>query len=258
MNSWNKFLLKSIAPLFLAFVMMTPLSWADTLNIAVASNFATTAELVGDAFEKSSGHTVRFIRGSSGKHYAQIRNGAPFDVFLSADQQRPRRLLEEGHGVEGSLVTYAQGQLALWTPTTDLLLDENYLLNTVSLSHLSMANPRLAPYGMAATELLRRLKVHECLQPKLVMGENVGQAFQFVYSGNADAGLVAYSQILALESRSMGSHWLIPNHYYSPIKQDMILLSNSSASHEFLSFMFSKTVAQILLDSGYNLPGEAP
>ena len=169
-------------------------AYAETLNVAVASNFVAAMQHIKRAFEGNSAHELRIIRGSSGKHYAQITNGAPFDVFLSADQGRPRRLVEEGLAEESGLSTYALGQLALWSRKKDLELDRDYLSNTSNYRVIAIANPRLAPYGQAAAELFSSLGVESLVSGRLVMGENIAQAFQFAFSGNADLGLVAYSQ----------------------------------------------------------------
>jgi len=214
---------------------------------------------VEQAFEVSSEHEIRIIRGSSGKHYAQIRNGAPFDIFLSADQLRPRRLVEEGFAVKSSLTTYAHGQLALWSRVDDLPLDREYLLNTDNYRVIAMANPRLAPYGQAALEVFSSLGLEALVREKLVMGENIAQAFQFAFSGNADLGLVAYSQALSPNMLGQqGSVWLVPSELHQPIKQDMVILSDSPAALEFASYMKSSAVQDILLSGGYLLPEGAP
>lgn len=231
---------------------------AETLNVAVASNFVAAMQRIEEAFEGNSEHEVRLIRGSSGKHYAQIRNGAPFDIFLSADQLRPRRLVEEGIAKESDLTTYAQGQLALWSRQNDVQLGREYLLNTSNYGVIAIANPRLAPYGQAATEVFSHLGLESQLSQRLVMGENIAQAFQFAFSGNADIGLIAYSQAISPNMRGMGSVWLVPSELHLPIKQDMVILSDSSAALEFAAFMKSDTVRDILLTSGYLLPDGAP
>jgi molybdate transport system substrate-binding protein len=231
---------------------------AETLNVAVASNFVAAMQRIEEAFEGNSEHEVRLIRGSSGKHYAQIRNGAPFDIFLSADQLRPRRLVEEGIAKESDLTTYAQGQLALWSRQNDVQLSREYLSNTSNYGVIAIANPRLAPYGQAATEVFSHLGLESQLSQRLVMGENIAQAFQFAFSGNADIGLIAYSQAISPNMRGMGSVWLVPSELHLPIKQDMVILSDSSAALEFAAFMKSDTVRDILLASGYLLPDGAP
>ncbi|MFT7472527.1 MAG: molybdate transport system substrate-binding protein [Kiritimatiellia bacterium] len=233
-------------------------AFGETLNVAVASNFVAAMLRIEQAFEGNSEHEVRLIRGSSGKHYAQISNGAPFDIFLSADQFRPRRLVEEGLARESDLTTYAQGQLALWSRENDLQLGREYLLNTDNYDVIAIANPRLAPYGQAATEVFSYLGLKPLVSERLVMGENIAQAFQFVFSGNADLGLVAYSQAMSPNLRGTGSVWLVPSELHQPIKQDMVVLSDSTAAVEFAAFMKSDTVRDILLSSGYLLPEGAP
>jgi molybdate transport system substrate-binding protein len=233
-------------------------AFAETLNVAVASNFVAAMQRIQRAFEANSEHEIRLIRGSSGKHYAQISNGAPFDVFLSADQLRPRRLAEEGIAEESDIATYAHGQLALWSRQNDLQLGREYLLNTDNYDVIAIANPRLAPYGQAATEVFRYLDLEPVISHRLVMGENIAQAFQFVFSGNADLGLVAYSQAMSPNLRDKGSVWLVPGELHQPIKQDMVILSDSTAADEFAAFMNSNTVRDILLSSGYLLPQGTP
>lgn len=226
---------------------------AETLNVAVASNFAGAAESIKTAFESQSQHRIQLIRGSSGKHYAQIRSGAPFDVFLSADQLRPQRLVEEGRALASSLQTYAVGQLALWSAQQSLPLSAEYLLDSSNYNTIAIANPRLAPYGLAAQELFDFLQLDPAASGQLVIGENIAQAFQFAYSGNADLALVAHSQTLAPNVQG-GSAWLVPSHYHRPVRQDMVLLRNSDAGQEFVAFMSSDLVGQLLLQHGYLLP----
>ena len=233
-------------------------AWAETLNVAVASNFIAAMGHIKLAFEDNSEHKLRIIRGSSGKHYAQITNGAPFDIFLSADQRRPRRLVEEGLAKESGLTTYAHGQLALWSKQNNLQLNREYLLNTNNYCVIAIANPRLAPYGKAANELLSILGLESLVREKVVMGENIAQAFQFAFSANADLGLVAYSQTESPNLRGQGSVWLVPSNLHRPIKQDMVILTDSAAALEFSSFMKSAVVRAILLTSGYLLPEVAP
>jgi molybdate transport system substrate-binding protein len=232
--------------------------YAETLNVAVASNFVAAMQHIKRAFEGNSAHELRIIRGSSGKHYAQITNGAPFDVFLSADQGRPRRLVEEGLAEESGLSTYALGQLALWSRKKDLELDRDYLSNTSNYHVIAIANPRLAPYGQAAAELFSSLGVESLVSGRLVMGENIAQAFQFAFSGNADLGLVAYSQTESPNLSGQGSVWLVPSELHQPIKQDMVILIDSAAAFEFSSFMKSAVVRDILLTNGYLLPEATP
>jgi len=236
------------------FVMnLSSAAYADRLNVAVASNFAAPMEEIKKAFESGSNHELVIIRGSSGKHYAQIRNGAPFDVFLSADQARPLRLMEEGIAIPGTLGTYAMGRLALWSREEDLELGKEYLLNTANYETLAIANPRLAPYGQAANEVLDAIGLEAGVNTRMVMGENIAQTFQFVYSGNADIGLVAYSQTLSPTVRGRGSSWLVPSELHQDIRQDMVLLKDSLAAREFAAFMNSDAVRDIFISQGYVL-----
>lgn len=246
-----------------AAVATLAVAWAghahsDTLNVAVASNFIAAMESIEEAFESQSSHEIRLIRGSSGKHYAQIRSGAPFDVFLSADQLRPRRLVEEGSALPTSLGTYAQGQLALWSRQEGLMLDDKYLLDSNDYRTIAIANPRLAPYGQAAQEYFDYLQFDPRERGQLVLGENIAQTLQFAYSGNADLALVAYSQTLALTDQQAGSVWLVPAAAHEPIRQDMVLLSDTPAAWEFAAFMASKAVEALLLQHGYLLPEASP
>ncbi|MDG1027055.1 MAG: molybdate ABC transporter substrate-binding protein [Gammaproteobacteria bacterium] len=232
-------------------LILSPAAYGDRLNVAVASNFAAPMEEIKKVFESRSEHELVIVRGSSGKHYAQIRNGAPFDVFLSADQARPQRLLEEGIAIQGTLGTYALGRLALWSRKNGLNLGREYLSNTDNYETLAIANPRLAPYGLAAAEVLEAIGLQSDLNIKMVTGENIAQTYQFVYSGNADIGLVAYSQTLSPAVRGQGSSWLVPSEYHHAIRQDMVLLTESLAAREFAAFMDSDLAREILTDQGY-------
>jgi|FLOH01.1.fsa_nt_gi molybdate transport system substrate-binding protein len=235
-------------------ILSSPLVSADSLNIAVASNFAPAMEAIKQAFERQSGHQLKLIRSSSGKLYAQISNGAPFDLFLSADQQRPQRLEQEGRSISGSRQTYAMGRLVLWSGAAGLSASAALLESGDKTQKIAIANPKLAPYGKAAMEVLSALNLLEQVQTKAVWGENVGQTFQFAFSGGAEAGFVAYSQALAAPESGSSSYWLIPDSLYQPIRQDMVLLTDSIAGRELVEFMRGEAVAEILLRSGYLLP----
>lgn len=235
-------------------VLSAPLASAEGINVALASNFAPTMEKIKQAFELQSEHRLKLIKSSSGKLYAQIRNGAPFDVFLSADQQRPARLEEEGYIVTGSRQTYAIGRLALWSRDPTMTASARLLQDSARYQKLAIANPRLAPYGEAAMEVLSALDLQERVAGKLVMGENVAQAFQFAFSGGAELGFVAYSQVMSAPETGANSHWLIPDFLYQPIRQDMVLLNDSVASRELEQFMAGDVAAEILRNNGYALP----
>lgn len=172
-------------------------------------------------FERETGYEVTISAASSGKLYAQIVNGAPYDVFFSADQKMPRLLVEKGLAVSSSVYTYATGVLALWS-NRDNTLDVETRLTNGDFSRIAVANPKLAPFGQAAMEVLEYLDVEQDVEGKLVMGENVAQAFTFVFSQNVDMGFVALSQVLVMNNNQTLTYWQIPSHYHSPIRQDMV------------------------------------
>lgn len=227
---------------------------ADEIRVAVASNFRLAMEEAAALFERESDHRVTLIFGSTGKHYAQIINGAPFDAFFAADAERPRRLEREGRTVPGSRFTYAVGQVVLWSADESLVDEEGRVLADGQFRHLAIANPELAPYGAAARGALLALGLWERLQEKLVRGENIGQAFQFVVSGNAELGLVARSQLAAPGSAFGGSSWAPPRSLYPPIEQQAVLLRDSSAGRAFMAFMQGGRIAGILREYGYDSP----
>jgi molybdate transport system substrate-binding protein len=228
-------------------------STAD-LNVAVASNFAPTLEVIAARFEDRTGLTVTLSPGSTGKHYAQIVHGAPFDLFLAADADRPQRLEAEGLAVSGSRFTYAIGQLVLWSPDPDVVDELGAVLATGEFRYLALANPDLAPYGSAAREVLAALGLWSALESRMVRGENVTQAFQFVRSGNAQLGFVALSQLRQGGSEFGGSRWRIPRALYRPIDQQAVLLRESSAGRAFLAFMRSEEALQLITEYGYLRP----
>jgi len=230
-----------------------PVSAAE-LRIAVASNFAEPADALAKVFEQQSTHTVLLSIGSTGKHYAQITHGAPFDLFFAADAVRPLRLEYEGHAVGGTRYTYAYGKLVLWSPTPGFVDDEGNVLERGGFQHLAIANPQFAPYGMAARDVLEVRRLWDALQPKLVRGENIGQAYQYVSSGNAELGFVAYSQVKRPGKPVTGSMWDIPDDMYAPIRQQAVLLRDSPAAREFLAFVRSDRALKIIRDYGYDTP----
>jgi molybdate transport system substrate-binding protein len=226
---------------------------ADTALVAVAANFAKPAQQLIDRFAAETGHEIKISTGSTGNLAAQIRNGAPFAVFLSADERRPAELESEGMAVAGSRFTYAAGKLVLWgTDPRWVLLDPSTSLTDPELKRLAIANPELAPYGRAAQEALTALGTWEAVQPKLVRGEDVGQVFQFVASGNADLGFLALSQVLD----QSGSRWEVPPELYSPILQQAVLLGpgkDSEAAKAFLDFLRSEPAREIIRAAGYGV-----
>jgi molybdate transport system substrate-binding protein len=230
---------------------------AEDLNIAVAANFVSTFTELRASFEQSSGHRLRVSAGSSGRFYAQIKNGAPFDLFFSADQTKPQRLEAEGLVVPGSRMTYAIGALALWSANPELVTDGAEVLRRGEFNKLALANPRLAPYGVAAVEVLTQLGLREATQGKWVQGENIAQTYQFVSTGNAELGFVALSQITTAGQPMPGSAWLIPAQLYQPIKQDVVLLRRGQASvaaQALLAYVQSAAAQEIIEAHGYIWP----
>jgi molybdate transport system substrate-binding protein len=227
---------------------------ADEIRVAVASNFADTMREITGRFEQQSGHNVTLVFGSTGMHYAQIRNGAPFDAFFAADVKRPKLLEEEGITLADSRFTYAVGKVVLWSPNADYVDPAGEVLEQGDFRHLALANPKLAPYGRAAREVLEKRGQWRNLQDRIVRGENVGQAFQFVNSGNAELGFVAWSQIKRPGRPLAGSWWEIPQALYSPIEQQAVLLNANSVARDFLSFVRGNEALRIIGAYGYGTP----
>lgn len=227
-------------------------SLAEDIHVAVASNFRPVMQKLVSIYELQSSNNVSISAGSTGKHYAQIINGAPFDLFFAADTERPRLIEENKLGIEGSRFTYALGKLVLWNPSSSIVNQSTLELD--NFKYLSIANPRLAPYGRAAEQTIQKLSLSEMLQPKLVKGENVSQAFQFVESGSADLGFVAYSHLLSHGLVDKDNFWLVPNNFYDKIEQQVIVIRESEAAIDFLTFITSPTAQQIITDAGYDLP----
>ncbi len=245
---------RTMLPLCLAILLLTtPLSsTADQILVATASNFRDAMEALVNRFEQQSSHSVVPIYGSTGKHYAQIINGAPYDAFFAADRSRPERLERDGASVRGSRFTYAVGTLVLWSPREGYVDAQGKVLRTGGYRHLAIANPDLAPYGMAAMETLQHLGLWPETQPRLVLGENIGQAFLFVRSGNAELGLVAWSQLLSTASDKEGSLWRVPETYHRPIEQQAVLISDTEATRAFMSFIRGKEADRIIQAHGYS------
>ena len=228
--------------------------WSDEVRVAVATNFIGTLEQLISPFESNSGDTVVAMPGSTGKHFAQIVNGAPVDVFLAADQARPIRLEAGGYAIPSSRFTYAIGQLVLWSPQEDFIDPDGRRLSLGGFRHLAIANPKLAPYGRAAKETLEALQLWDDVQTALVRGENIGQAFQFVSTGNAELGFVAASQIPDPAGSARGSWWVVPGEFYSPIEQQAVLLTDSPAARAFVEFLKADEARAIIRRYGYTTP----
>ena len=229
---------------------------ADDVQVAVAANFTAPIEEIGKAFNKATGHQLKVSTGSSGKFYAQIKNGAPFQVFLSADEEKPALLEKDGLAVQGSRFTYAIGKLVLWSADPAVVDTKGQILMKNQFNKLAIANPKTAPYGEAAMETLGALKIKSLLEPKLVMGENIGQTYQFVATGNAEIGFVALSQVTRDNKITSGSAWVVPEKLYSPIKQDAVLLVNgkdSPAARLLMTFLRSEDTLNVIKSYGYGV-----
>ncbi|GAJ29930.1 molybdate ABC transporter substrate-binding protein [Acidomonas methanolica] len=224
---------------------------AETARVAIAANFIAPAKVLIVAYDQASGNDVQASFGSSGQFLTQIRNGAPFDAFLSADAARPDSLLKAHLAVSGSGFTYAVGTLVLWSGDAALPAGEA-VLRSGRFAHLAICNPALAPYGAAAVEAMRKLGVYDALEPRLVVGADVAQAWQFARSGSAELGFVAYSQVKA--AGNPGSVWVVPETLYAPIHQDAVLLAHgegNAAAKGFLAYLKTPAARAVIARYGY-------
>jgi molybdate transport system substrate-binding protein len=239
---------------FIFFVLLLPCcALADTIRIAVASNFSEPIKEIAEQYKKHTGHRLILSFGSTGKHYAQIKNGAPYDLFLAADVHRPELLEQQGVAITDSRFTYARGRLVLWSQHADYVDAEGKILESAEFRHLAIANPKLAPYGKAAQEVLQSKGLWEPLQSRLVKGESIGQTYQFVSSGNAELGFVAYSQIKRPNHSDTGSYWVIPQANYEPIEQQAVLLKENAVARDFMSFLQTQEIKKIITKFGYDV-----
>jgi molybdate transport system substrate-binding protein len=229
---------------------------AGEVTVAVAANFTAPMQKIAQAFEQETGHKAVLSFGSTGGFYAQIKNGAPFQVLLAADDETPAKLEKEGFGVSGSRFTYAIGKLVLWSKQVGLVDDKGEVLKAGKFERIAIANPKLAPYGAAAVEAMTKLGVWQALQPKLVQGENIAQTYQFVASENAQVGFVALSQVMSEGKISQGSGWVVPSSLHSPIQQDAILLSKGTdnpAATALMAFLRGAKAQALIRSFGYAL-----
>jgi molybdate transport system substrate-binding protein len=229
---------------------------ADEVPVAVAANFTAPMQQIAIEFQKDTGHSAQLSFGSTGKFYAQITNGAPFEVLLAADSETPARLASEGNAVAASQFTYAIGKLVLWSAKPGLVDDKGAVLSNPAIAHVAYCNPKLAPYGVAAVEVMKSLGVFDALQPKLVQGENISQAHQFVASGNAEIGFIALSQVFKDGRIAAGSGWILPSNLYSAIRQDAVILAKGRdrpAATALLNYLKSDKAKAIIRSFGYGL-----
>lgn len=246
--------------MMLAFIalLLCSRSHAAEVHVAAASNFSAPMKALAAQFEQDTGHKVVISSGSTGKFYAQIRNGAPFEMLLAADDEAPARLEAEGLAVAGSRFTYSIGKLVLWSARPDVVDSQGEVLKKAAFERLSIANPRLAPYGLAAVEVLKSLNVFAAVETRLVMGENIAQAYQFVHAGNASLGLVAMSQVYEDGKLKSGSAWLVPSHLHQPIRQDAVLLQkgrDNPAAQELARFLKDGKARRLIRRYGYEVQG---
>ncbi len=241
-----------LAAVFLPLALATAVQAAE-VSVAVAANFTDPAKEIAAAFQKATGNTTALSFGPSGGFYAQISHGAPFEVFLSADAERPRKAEAEGFAVPGARFTYAVGRLALYSKTPGLVDDKGAVLASDRFQKLSIADPGAAPYGQAAIETLTRLGLYDRLKPKIVQGASIAQAYEFTATGAAELGFVAQSQVIKV---SGGSRWLVPESLHSPIVQDAALLKpgeHDPAAKAFLAFLKSPAAREIIKRYGYDV-----
>jgi molybdate transport system substrate-binding protein len=231
-------------------------AWADEVQVAVAANFTAPIQAIAKDFEKDTGHKLVAAYGATGQFYAQIKNGAPFEVFLAADDSTPKKLEEENEIVPGSRFTYATGTLALWSAKPGYVDSKGEVLKKNQFQHLSIANPKAAPYGLAATQVLDKLKLTEATKSKIVEGQNITQAFQFVSTGNAELGFVALSQVYKDGRVTEGSAWIVPANLHEPIRQDAVILNkgkDNAAAKALVDYLKGPKAAAVIKSYGYEI-----
>lgn len=246
--------MKPAIPALLFLACSTVTARADEVQVAVAANFAAPATRIAADFRRETGHKAHLAFGATGKIFAQIRNGAPFEVLLAADDEIPARLEKEGIAVAGSRFTYATGRLVLWSIRPGYVDDQGEVLNKLGFRHIAIANPKLAPYGAAAIEALTAMKLFDTVQPRFVQAENIAQAYQFVATGNAELGFVALSQVMTDGKLGSGSAWPVPSALHRPIRQDAVLLAkgrNKPAAEAWLMYLRSDKAKAVIKSFGY-------
>jgi molybdate transport system substrate-binding protein len=242
------------ASLLLTTFLITGAVQADEVQVAVAANFTAPIQAIAADFEKDTGHKLVAAYGATGQFYTQITNGAPFEVFLAADDTTPAKLENEGDTVKGSRFTYAIGTLALWSAKNGYVDDQGQVLKNNGFQHLSIANPKAAPYGLAATQVLDKLGLAAQVRGKIVEGQNITQAYQFVSTGNAELGFVALSQVYKNGKLTGGSAWIVPAELHDPIKQDAVILSkgrDNPAAKALMDYLKGPKAAAIIQAYGY-------
>ncbi|NUT86342.1 molybdate ABC transporter substrate-binding protein [Pseudomonas corrugata] len=242
------------ASLLLTTFLAAGAAQADEVQVAVAANFTAPIQAIAADFEKDTGHKLVAAYGATGQFYTQIKNGAPFEVFLAADDTTPAKLENEGDTVKGSRFTYAIGTLALWSARDGYVDDQGQVLKNNGFQHLSIANPKAAPYGLAATQVLDKLGLAAEVKGKIVEGQNITQAYQFVSTGNAELGFVALSQVYKDGKLTSGSAWIVPAELHDPIKQDAVILSkgrDNPAAKALMDYLKGPKATAIIQAYGY-------
>lgn len=248
----SKFALKCL-PALLA-LLASVAACADEVQVAVAANFTAPMKLIAADFEKDTGHKATLSFGATGRFYAQITSGAPFEVFLAADDETPAKLEKEGGAVSGSRFTYATGKLVLWSAQPGVVDAQGEVLKKNTFSKIAIAAPKLAPYGAAAVETMTKLGLMAALEPKLVTGESIGQAFSFISTGNAELGFVALSQVYENGKIKSGSAWIVPENLHSPIRQDAVLLTkgkDNKAAAALIAYLKTEKAKTVIRSFGY-------
>lgn len=244
-------------PLFATLAgLLAPFAHAGEVQLAVAANFAGPIAKIGEAFTAATGHRLKVSTGATGKFYTQILGGAPFEVLLAADDVTPKRLVAEGHAVAGSHFTYALGRLVLWSAQPGFVDAQGAVLASDKVKHVAIANPKVAPYGAAAIEVIKARGLADSVTPKLVTAESIAQAYQFAFTGNAEVGFVALAQVAVPGKPMLGSYWRVPANLYGEIRQDAVLLKageKNPAAVALLGYLKSKAAQTLIRDFGYGL-----
>lgn len=245
-------MLRWLSPL-LAILLSAP-AQADEVQVAVAANFTAPMKLIVADFEKDTGHKAVLTFGATGRFYAQITNGAPFEVLLAADDETPAKLEKEGVAVNSSRFTYATGRLVLWSAQPGMVDAQGEVLKKGDFKKIAIAAPKLAPYGAAAVETMNKLGLQAALESKLVQGESIGQVFSFVSTGNAELGFISLSQVYEGGKIKSGSAWIVPANLHSPIRQDAVLLAkakDSKAAVQLMAFLKTDKAKAVIRSFGY-------
>ena len=249
-------LMTPLKPILAACALLSLSANADEVNVAVAANFTAPMNIIAADFERDTGHTAKLAFGSTGRFYAQIKNGAPFQVLLSADDETPVKLAQEGLGETASRFTYAIGSLVLWSAKQGFVDANGAILKSGKFNKLAIANPKTAPYGRAAIETLTKLGLLATVAPKFVQGENIAQTFQFAQTGNADLGFVALSQVMKDGKVTEGSAWQVPANMHEPIRQDVILLTTgrgNPAAEALVKYLRTDRAKTVIRSFGYGV-----